>query len=249
MLKRIEHKLADQRGASLSMALMLMLVCVAISSIVLAAATTSAGRIAESGKADQRYYAVTSAVRLFEASLDGGNAFTCTERYYSDDTPPTASIQHDDPAGYDFLEALTYFALSGKTEKDAAESALAPDMETWVMPFDSPEWGSATTGTGYVLAEYQIARPTDVGDTDDNANLNIVVEARMRADWSLELVFSNAGKSEDSNDRFKVYMLLQADVDAEEYESEYSNPQVWERETSITWECVSIQQGRGFPSD
>lgn len=252
MLKRIKHKLADQRGASLSMALLLMLVCVAISSIVLAAATTSAGRIAESGKADQRYYAVTSAVRLFETSLDENNVFTCTQTYkqtYDSDDEASATLgpeRGESTSRYDFLEPLVWFALSGETDKDKAEKILAPKLGEWVEPF-SNNWDDARLDKEYVVAEYKIARPEDVSSDDDNANRNVVVTAHLRDDWSLELVFSNEGHTD--NDRFQVYMLLQADVGTEEHESEYSNPKVWEREMSIRWECVSIQQGRGFPSD
>ena len=54
----------SERGASLPLALLVFLICAALSAVILSAATTSSGRIANLNKTDQRYYAVTSAVEL-----------------------------------------------------------------------------------------------------------------------------------------------------------------------------------------
>lgn len=60
----IHHKLRSRRGASLSIALLLFLVCLAVASVVLAAGTAASGRLSELREADQRYYSVTSAAEL-----------------------------------------------------------------------------------------------------------------------------------------------------------------------------------------
>ena len=57
----------SERGASITFALLLFLVCAVISSIVIVAATTTSGRLSSLAKMDQRYYAVTSAAKLFSA--------------------------------------------------------------------------------------------------------------------------------------------------------------------------------------
>lgn len=64
MLCAVKKKLNSQRGASLSIALLLFLVCLAVSSVVLTAGTAAAGRLSELKKMDQRYYSVTSAAEL-----------------------------------------------------------------------------------------------------------------------------------------------------------------------------------------
>lgn len=71
MKGRLTTKLGSESGASFAIALLLFLVCAAISAAVLAAATASAGQFANLGKMDQRYYSVMSAARLFQDSLDG----------------------------------------------------------------------------------------------------------------------------------------------------------------------------------
>ena len=63
---RIKRKLQSQRGASITFALLLFLVCAVVGSVVLAAGSAAAGRMAGLPRSDQRYYSVSSAARLFE---------------------------------------------------------------------------------------------------------------------------------------------------------------------------------------
>lgn len=67
--KRFIRKLRSDNGASLSMALLLFLICAAIGAIVLTAATASAGRLSSLAEMEQRYYSVSSAVELLENKL------------------------------------------------------------------------------------------------------------------------------------------------------------------------------------
>ena len=69
--ERLWAKLRSGRGASITFALLLFLVCAVIGSVVLAAGTAASGRISELAQADGRYYAVTSAAQLFREELDG----------------------------------------------------------------------------------------------------------------------------------------------------------------------------------
>ena len=67
---RIVAKLRSERGASITFALLLFLVCAALSAVILVAATTASGRMAGIAETDQRYYSVTSAAELFAYQLD-----------------------------------------------------------------------------------------------------------------------------------------------------------------------------------
>lgn len=67
----IHKKLRSRRGASITFALLLFLVCVVVGSIVLTAGTAAAGRRAQLEQADRRYYAVTSAAELFRGAITG----------------------------------------------------------------------------------------------------------------------------------------------------------------------------------
>ena len=65
MLRDVLQKLTSKRGASLSMGLMLLLVCTTVAGVSLTAATVVAGRQARTNDVDKSYYNVTSAAKLF----------------------------------------------------------------------------------------------------------------------------------------------------------------------------------------
>ena len=59
----------SERGASILLALLLFLVCAMVASVVLAASTAASGRLADLAATDRSYYAVTSAIELFQDQL------------------------------------------------------------------------------------------------------------------------------------------------------------------------------------
>ncbi len=71
MGKTVWKKLRSRKGASLTFALLAFLVCAVISAVLLASAMATSGRMSKLAETDRRYYAVTSAARLFCDALDG----------------------------------------------------------------------------------------------------------------------------------------------------------------------------------
>ena len=70
---RIMRKLRSEKGASISFALLLFLVCAVAGSVILTAATAAAGRMSRLAESDQRYYSVTSAAELLKKEFDGAS--------------------------------------------------------------------------------------------------------------------------------------------------------------------------------
>ena len=70
-MKAIKNKLQSKRGASITFALLLFLVCAVISGVVIVAATTAAGRMSEQTDMDERYYAVTAVANKLIKEIDG----------------------------------------------------------------------------------------------------------------------------------------------------------------------------------
>ncbi len=68
--KALSDKVRSNRGASLSMALLLFLVCAILGAVVLTSATSAVGRIAQMAETDQRYYRVTSAAELLADAIE-----------------------------------------------------------------------------------------------------------------------------------------------------------------------------------
>lgn len=66
MKDKILKKLGSEKGASITFALLLFLVCTVLSSVILSAATAASGRMARMAQTDQKYYSVTSAAELLK---------------------------------------------------------------------------------------------------------------------------------------------------------------------------------------
>lgn len=78
-MRTIKNKLNSQRGASLTFALLLFLVCAVVGSAVLVAGTAAAGRMSRIAEMDQRYYSVNSAARLLIELIDNGEEIKITK--------------------------------------------------------------------------------------------------------------------------------------------------------------------------
>lgn len=70
----VKKKIESQKGASITFALLLFLVCSMVSIVVVTAGTAAAGRMSQRAETDQRYYAVTSAVELLIDDFKGKTA-------------------------------------------------------------------------------------------------------------------------------------------------------------------------------
>ena len=68
-MQAIKRKLRSRRGASITFALLLFLVCAVLSSVIIVAASTASGRMSKLAETDRRYYAVTSAAELMKDLL------------------------------------------------------------------------------------------------------------------------------------------------------------------------------------
>ena len=92
MLRVLTHKFTSKRGASLSMALMLLLVCTTVAGVALTAATVVAGRQARTKDVDKSYYNVTSAAKLFWNEMKDHSIVVSTTRSCTAPASPTQPI-------------------------------------------------------------------------------------------------------------------------------------------------------------
>ena len=124
----IRRKLRSERGASITFALLLFLVCAVVSSVAIVAATTSSGRLAQLGKMDQRYYAVNSAAELI-CDIFVGTALEPT---------PAVTVSYD---------ANTGAVDSGKTQSESADALLLNTSEQLVTALATGSDGEKTNLT------------------------------------------------------------------------------------------------------
>ena len=72
--KRAAAKMRSDIGASITFGLLLFLICAVISSVVLVAGTSAAGRMSGMSETEQKYYSVSSTEKLVQELLESGTA-------------------------------------------------------------------------------------------------------------------------------------------------------------------------------
>ena len=70
-MSRVKKKLQSRRGASITFALLIFLVCAMVSSVVIVSATTAAGHMSSQAEMDERYYAVAEATQMLRSRIEG----------------------------------------------------------------------------------------------------------------------------------------------------------------------------------
>ena len=257
----------SERGASLSVALLLMLVCVALTAAVLAASTASAGRFANQSEMDQRYYAVTSAVHLFSDSLGDGDKLTFTAEQektgwrevnqsgVSTDKWTSVNLKEwdDEPKlrkGFDFLYEITQYALFG--ERVTKDSNLLTDdtgSAGWIEPFSSGLWNNGRITQKKI--SYTIEADADAPDAFKKLP-PVVVEASLKNDWTLDLDFHNQVTAESQDNKvFHIYMRLVGSynevVSPMSIDSDKQNRLFLKqpRTSTVTWQLQQVLPGEG----
>lgn len=237
MANRLHKRLMSERGASLSFALFLALVCAAVSSVVLAAATASGGQLAELGAYDQRYYSVSSAVALFQDELTGTSDGKVSYQF-EEECKVTVEAPRDDASELDYESLFRDKELKAKTWPRSTEAMASSDTPDklyflydmsklvlygpWASQMDtslvydsafSTDWwtNSYRSGKEYKSFSYSV-EPNEDSDTDfKNALLPVKVEAQLHEDWTINVV-ATSDPSVPGN-HFNVYLSFEGDLD------------------------------------
>jgi len=116
-MKAIKNKLQSKRGASITFALLLFLVCAVISGVVIVAATAAAGRMSEQSDMDERYYAVTAVANKLKTIMDNEGK-EIKLQYTKADTLSIDDIVVTDPDGLTGILATASKGVLTKTATD-----------------------------------------------------------------------------------------------------------------------------------
>jgi hypothetical protein len=124
----ITHKVRSQRGASLSMALLVALVCSVVASIVLSAATAVSGRQSQLAEMERSYYNVTSAARIFwdEMSKDSDGEGLAVNITRGCNAQKNASNQWD--GWYLKIDGVAKTSVSGEGSSDTLFQIASYDL-------------------------------------------------------------------------------------------------------------------------
>lgn len=164
----LKRKLKSDRGASITWALLIFLVCAVIGSAVLVAGTASSGRMSEVADNDQRYYAVTSAARLLIDLIDDETATIVKEEANAEGTAVTNyyvnGVQIDDSTVFQSVtEQAAYLLMKGEVVSNDFDLTVAKseldvtiheevDADTGEMTLEIEK----TTGSGEKSKTYSL---------------------------------------------------------------------------------------------
>ena len=198
-------KLRSEKGASITFALLLFLVCAVLSAVVLAAATTAAGRMSNIAETDQRYYSVVSSAELVSEVARGTTVsvfkFEGDSDYYTFMKPAeevseadffgaSASLPETDPSAEEMVRDT-----SSKPVIDVAAgsaSIIGELARIAVGGKDSAGWNIRSTSASAELSEDPLAVTVNGGRKAGN---NVYLD-----------VFNTAG-SPYNNNKYRPFTL------------------------------------------
>lgn len=124
-MRPVKMKLRSSRGASITYALLIFLVCAVVSSIVIVSASTAGGRMSGLKETDQRSIAATTAARQLQEKLDGKSVkFTYNK---ADNSYTLVSCEPSD--ANDILKGASWAVLSKGTY--TRENPWKAEIKTW----------------------------------------------------------------------------------------------------------------------
>ncbi len=208
----IARRIRSRRGASISFALLLFLVCAVLSSVIVTAATAAAGRMSSAAETDQRYYAVISAAELLKGLLDG----------------KTVSVVETVRAPSSGEEEKTVYLVDKPIhEVDAADCVPANQIREGI--FTGPSVLKSIQGDAAYSLYYtpgasvektlSLTASSGSGGTGELTPLSVGVEETLDADGSIELRvynrFDAKGEDSDVGNRYTLILDFQADTRTE----------------------------------
>ena len=234
-MNRVQRKLRSRRGASITFALLLFLVCAVVSSVVIVAGTAAAGRMSRLAEMDQRYYAVTSAAELLCNDIADKTAVVetvSTTTKTGDGEPTTTS---EPPA----------LAKDGDGNTVSSGSALADDASLRLISLQAQRNAIDPTAT----PAPQI-RAFDLSTSVDGDPLKCKVTETLNADGSLVLDIVNDNADGKGEYRLKVtfYSRVKAGKPSDEVENttddsgNVTESTTSTTQTAVTWNLYRVRR-------
>ena len=213
------RKLHCNRGMSVLFSLLILLVCGVVASVVLAAATSSAGRLSDVADGDRRYYSVTSAAELLHEVLCEESGVTVEQIRTDVTTRVSTTASNGTETVTDTTDTSYSVRMDGAELLEGMPATLLQKLALG-MVFDGGDWsGEGAQQRAWEEALYgqskteSFALRLRVGDSDDEllSALSVQVQVTREKSGLLTLVVSNLG--DDSV--YSIRMTLMPAVEQE----------------------------------
>ena len=223
MKNRILKKLRSRRGASITFALLLFLVCAVLCSVILAAATASSGRMSKLAETDQRYYAVTSAAELLK---DTFKKHASVSIVVAEETTETTTYTNGEAGTPEAGESTTsVYIIADKTAAEITESDYTGACRLKTNGTDNVEFKNDTIQkdaaknyyNGTALSKRSLSLTTGFHETAglDYDALAVSILEDLDGNGNLTLTLFNTYQSKnvvsDEGSRYTLRMVLGAD--------------------------------------
>lgn len=224
-------KLRSERGASLLMALVLLLLASMVSAVILSAATSAAHRIRNDREAQQDYLTVSSAAEMIRDSIQADRYHrVVTITTYKDD----GETVHDPNPVYDIvtqkpdglLGAWLYAGIKDGSAVGEVSIIGCGDTIEIDVPVGGTESGE-TSALKTVVAEYSM----------EESSGNITVKLHLKQDGE------GAGTGTDEDCRMTLTLKGKTTVSETGIEDTGEGVSVKKIETTITWGSGKIVKG------
>ena len=175
-MNQIKRKLRSRRGASITFALLIFLVCAVVSVAVVVAGSAAAGRMSQRAETDQRYYAVTSAAELLCDDFKGKTVTVVYDQGSEGAAEVTAEVTEIRKAD-NSLVSMDDERIVAAVSKTLVETIANPDtslMAGDIYRLTAPVDGLPNAALDCTIIEYiyrdgrvvfEISNTTDPADT------------------------------------------------------------------------------------
>ena len=193
-MSAIQNKLNSKRGASITFALLLFLVCSVVSSVVIVAATASAGRVSGVKETDQRYYAAVAAAKRLQTIFVGDGKQQVEVKYNGTTkdkssatfavTPATSTFQLlKDYSFYLLTQTMPYTGTEIEIENGSATDyacKVTPKLDGGLLTFTISVDGGTNINSGTYTMEIVFA--SNVKRLNDGSS---TTEEKATVSWKL----------------------------------------------------------------
>ena len=245
-MNAMKNKIKSQRGASITFALLLFLVCAVISSIVIVAATAVGGRASKMAELDQRYYSVNSAAEYLRDVLETQTVIVTTGTKTVSTVDQTG--EEDTSEGSTKTDLPAELILKGTSDMDiSSDTSLVSVAAKMLAKVD----GAALSTDPIVLSVEGVDDKTasalgvTMNATMDAPNRIMEIDAvntdTSKGSYMLKLTFK-ADMVQNNNDSTTYSAPLPKVVDGKIQEGQYTRTKTVEKTTvsTIKWKLIDI---------
>lgn len=217
----------DRRGASILLALFLMLVCMAVGVVILSAGVAAGGRKSRIADMDRRFFSVDSAASIFRELIEEQSVTVVREKETVKTTVYPITVKDDDTKIRGEGKSTTsdptydaYFSSTAGTKTTALGNAAeisflaeitkdllgnSLDAADVYMLENLPNMTEAKTHT------YQLSHDTSAAGVDKTL---LTVDAVIFIDVNGDMTVTLTSKDADSKDAYSVKMLFGLSLDS-----------------------------------